>query len=162
MTGTPSRRIVVGVGNADRGDDAAGRAVIERLRAMPCGDVEIAEVGGEPTALLAELAGAESAFLVDACTSGAAAGTVRRFDVGQTPLPERVFGLSTHGLGLAEALELARALGELPPRCVVYAIEGASFEMGTPLTPAVARAVDRVVERLYAELESRATERSFR
>ena len=59
-----------------------------------------------------------------------------------TPLPRGALGMSTHGFGLAEALELARALGQLPRRCIVYAIEGASFETGAPLSPEVAAAVD--------------------
>jgi hydrogenase maturation protease len=35
---------------------------------------------------------------------------------------------STHGFALDAAIELARALGRLPARVIVYAIEGHSFE----------------------------------
>lgn len=152
MTSDRSRRIVLGVGNPDRGDDAAGRKVARLLRWMLPHDVEVAEHGGEATDLLARLEGVAVAFLVDACASDASAGTVRRFDVGEAPLPQRVFGVSTHGFGLAEAIELARALGRLPPRCIVYAIEGASFEAGAPLSPAVAAVVADVARRLLAEI----------
>ena len=55
---------------------------------------------------------------------------------------------STHLIGLADALELARALGRLPPRVVVYGIEGHRFGVGDPVSPAVAAAVDRVVAEL--------------
>ena len=96
-----------------------------------------------------------AAFLVDACASGAPAGTVRRFDVAETPLPAAAFGLSSHGLGLAEAIELARALGLLPPSCVVYAIEGQSFAIGAPLSPPVATAVAAVAARLRVEIGGR-------
>jgi hydrogenase maturation protease len=148
------RCIVLGIGNPDRGDDGAGRAVAQGLRgALPDG-VALAEADGEATGVLARLEGADAAFLVDACVSGAPAGTVRRLDVGVAPLPEDAFGLSTHGFGLAQAVELARALGRLPPRCVVYAIEGASFAPGAPLTPAVAAAVNEVARRLRAELST--------
>jgi len=104
-------------------------------------DVEIAELEGEAMELLARFGGADAAFLVDACWSGAPAGSVRRLDVNVTPLQQGLFSLSTHGFGLAEAVELARALAQLPPYCVVYAIEGATFETGAPLSPAVAAAV---------------------
>jgi hydrogenase maturation protease len=145
---------VVGIGNPDRGDDAAGRAVARRLRgALPEG-VTLAEADGEATAVMAHLDGADVAFLVDACVSGAPAGTVRRIDVGRAPLAPGAFGLSTHGFGLAQAIELARALGRLPERCVVYAIEGASFTPGAPLSPAVAEAVQQVAVRLRAELST--------
>ncbi|MGE0333992.1 MAG: hydrogenase maturation protease [Gammaproteobacteria bacterium] len=152
MTSTSPRRIVLGIGNPDRGDDAAGRQVARLLRWRLPEDVEVAEHDGEATALLARIEGAAVAFLVDACASGAPAGTVHRFDVSAAPLPQAAFGLSTHGFGLAEAVELARALGQLPPRCVVYAIEGASFAGGAPLSPSVAAAVADVTRRLGAEI----------
>ncbi len=147
------RRIVIGIGNPDRGDDAAGRAVVGLLRDAAPEGVELVEQDGEPTALLSRLEGAASAILVDACHSGAPAGTVRCFDVANEPLPRAFFGLSTHGFGLAEAVELARALGRLPAACRVYAIEGASFALGAPLSPPVAAAVVSVASRLRSELE---------
>ena len=60
--------------------------------------------------------------------------------------------MSSHGLGLHQAIELARALGQLPGRCVVYAIEGASFEAGAPLSPAVAAGAVEATERVRAEI----------
>ena len=152
MSAAPSRCIVVGVGNTERGDDAAGRAVAERLRDMLPAQIAVTEGDGEVTALLESLNGATSAFLVDASASGATPGSVRRFDVSEAPLPQGMFSLSTHGLGLPEAIELARALGQLPAHCVVYAIEGDSFEVGAALSPAVERAVGMVAERLRAEI----------
>jgi hydrogenase maturation protease len=115
-------------------------------------DVEIAELEGEAMELFARFEGADAAFLVDACWSGAPAGTVRRIDVNVTPLQQGFFSLSTHGFGLAEAMELARALAQLPPRCVIYAIEGASFQVGAQLSPAVAAAVGNVAARLHTEI----------
>jgi hydrogenase maturation protease len=144
--------VLIGVGNTDRGDDGAGRAVAERLAQAPPPDVTVVEESGEATALLARFRGADAVCLVDACASGAEPGTVRRFDAGAAPLPQGLFDVSTHGFGVAQAIELARALGELPPRCVVYAIEGGTFETGAPMSPAVAAAVDEVAGRLRAEL----------
>jgi hydrogenase maturation protease len=150
MAGRPSR-IVLGIGNPDRGDDAAGPAVA-RLLKDTLTDFEVAEHGGEAAALLGCLDGVAEAYLVDACVSDAAAGTVRRFDAATTPLPRGVFGLSSHSFGLAEAVELGRALGRLPPRCIVYAIEGGGFEAGEPLSPPVQAAVADVVSRIRAEI----------
>ncbi len=76
---------------------------------------------------------------------------MHRFDAGAGPLPEAKFNLSTHGLGLAEAVELARALGQLPPRTIVYAIEADAFDAGAPLSPAVAAAIDAASGRIRAE-----------
>jgi hydrogenase maturation protease len=59
---------------------------------------------------------------------------------------------STHTLGVGEAIELARALGRLPGRVVLYGIEAERIAAGAELTPAVSSAVDEVVERVLAEL----------
>jgi hydrogenase maturation protease len=55
-------------------------------------------------------------------------------------------------LGLPEAIELARALALAPRQLIVYAVEGGSFEGGTPLTPAVAAAARVVADRVAAEV----------
>ncbi|WP_292528065.1 hydrogenase maturation protease [Methylocystis sp.] len=146
-----SRRVVLCIGNLQRGDDAAGRAVARALR-VSLGDVEIIEEEGEATTVLARLEGADAAFIVDACVSGATPGDIHRFDIVAGPLPQTAFSASTHGFGLADSLELARALGALPSRCVVYAIEGGTFDIGAPMSPAVAAAVDTVADRLRTEI----------
>jgi hydrogenase maturation protease len=150
------RCIVLGVGNADRGDDAAGPAVAQHLQSLLPAGVEVITHSGEATALVAQMEGATSAFLIDACASGAPPGTIHRFDVSAAPMPDIALGLSTHGFGLATAVELARALGQLPRLCIVYAIEGVLFETGTPLSPPVAATVAEVACRLRAEIAGQA------
>ncbi len=160
MTNDGARCVVLGIGNLDRGDDAAGRAVAWHLRSFSPANVEILEHDGEGTALLARLDGAAVAFLVDASASQAAPGTIRRFDVSAMPLPDLALGLSTHGFGLAMAIELARALGRLPPRCVVYTIEAGSFEPGAALSAPIQAAVAEVAHRLCAEINDPAERRA--
>lgn len=149
---TVRRRIVIGIGNEDRGDDAAGRVIARRLRGLLPPAIEVYEQDGEPAALLALLEGVAAATLIDASASGAPAGTVSRFDASAGTLPRTVSALSSHGVGIAEAIELARALGQLPPRCILYAIEGASFEHGAGLSPPVSQAVATLARRLSGEL----------
>jgi hydrogenase maturation protease len=157
--------IVVGIGNPDRGDDAAGIMVARLLRDTLAAEgkadlghsIEVVEHDGELTALLSRFDGVSEAFLVDACASGGPGpavprGTVLRFDVSTTPLPQGELGLSTHGFGLAEAIELGRALGQLPSRSIVYAIGGESFEAGAPLSQPVAAAVAEVATRMLTEI----------
>lgn len=147
--------IVIGLGNPDRGDDAAGREVARRLRETGLLSADILELDGEATALLARLEGASAAILVDASISGGPPGMVRRFDVAAGPLPSGAFGVSSHGFGLAEAIELARALGALPPRCIVYAIEGERFDIGAPMSACVWAAIGGLAQRVRDELENR-------
>jgi hydrogenase maturation protease len=143
---------VIGVGNAWRSDDAAGLAVARRLRGKVSAEVEVLEREGEPTGLVDAWEGADALWLVDAVVSGAAPGTVHRLEASDRELPAELFCASTHHLGLAEAVELARALDRLPARVVFYGIEAARVDVGDGLTPEVDAAVDRVVESLRAEI----------
>jgi hydrogenase maturation protease len=130
---------VIGFGNEWRGDDGVGLEVARRLGGRV--------LGGEPIALVDLLDGEDEVVLVDAVYSGAEPGTVFRLEAGAEPLPSQLFGASsTHALGLAEAVELARSLGRLPQRVVVYGIEGADFGFGKGLSAPVAAAAGRLVE----------------
>ena len=144
--------VVIGVGNTLRGDDAAGRELVRRLkrRRLPPGTSAV-ESAGELSSLLEAWRGARRVILVDAARGESAPGAVHRFEADH-PLPTRLAGRSSHGLGVAEALELARSLGELPAEVVVYAIEGQSFETGAALSLEVERALDPLVERVMADL----------
>lgn len=148
-----SRVVVIGIGNPDRGDDAFGRIVAGRLRDRLPRRVRLIEQGGEATTLLEELGDADGAILIDAAVSGGEPGEIHRFDAAREPLPAAKFGLSTHGFGLVEAIELARILGQLPPRCIVYAVEARSFELGASLSSELLRAVDEVAARVVAEAD---------
>ena len=63
-------RYIIGVGNPDRGDDGIGRSVVERLRGQVNDGIEIKALDGEVTALLDCLERADSAYLIDAVSSG--------------------------------------------------------------------------------------------
>ena len=89
--------------------------------------------------------------MIDAVRTGAAPGSVLRFDVGAGPLPVELRGpASSHLLGVGEAIELARALGRLPARIELIGIEGEAFTTGAELTEAAARGVEEVVSALLA------------
>ena len=144
--------LVIGIGNPDRGDDVVGLIAARRLTVRCPAGVRVVEHNGESTSLLDCLSRAESAYVVDACMTSGPPGTISRFDVAATALPHIAFGCSTHGNGLAQAIELARALGRLPCRCVVYAIEGRRFEIGAVLSPEVAAAAEEAANLIRDEL----------
>jgi hydrogenase maturation protease len=144
--------VVIGVGNMLCGDDAAGRELVRRLRRrrLPPGTTAL-ESAGELSSLIEAWRGARRVILVDAARGEDAPGTVRRFE-SDRPLPAVLSGGSSHSLGVTEALELARSLGELPPELVVYAIQGLSFELGAQLSREVERALDPLIEQVLEEL----------
>ena len=160
---SPGRRLVIGVGNPDAGDDAAGRLVARRLGVRNhCAAAEphvIRECSGEATALMEAWTGFDDVVLVDASHGAGAVGSVHRFEgvdlerlAGIEPRPRG----STHGLGVWAAVALARALRSLPCRLVIYAIEGRQFDAGGPLSPEVDHAVDELVALLVQQQPVRA------
>jgi hydrogenase maturation protease len=143
---------VIGVGNAWRNDDAAGLEVARLLTGTLPEGAEVLEREGEPTSLIEAWEGAGAVWLADAVSSGADPGTVHRHDASEQALPATLFDTSTHHFGLAEAVEIARALGRLPRTTVVYGIEGASFDTGKTLSPEVREAAARVAEAIREEV----------
>jgi len=145
--------LLIGIGNRYGRDDGAGLEVVGRLRDRAAGaGLGVRELEGEPLALIDAFDGARAAVLVDAVRSGAPPGTSHRADVSLTPLPAALRrAASTHAVGVAEAIELARTLGRLPAAVVVYGLEGQRFDAGLGLTGAVAAAVDGIAEQVLAE-----------
>ncbi len=132
MTG---RALVIGIGNRLRGDDALGHLAVHNL-APPEGTI-IIEHDGEPTALIESWQGFDRVILVDAVSSGSAPGTLLRFDLQSRRLPAFPTRTSTHAFGLAEAVELARALGKLPRKIVFIGVEAGRFSVGGQLSPEI-------------------------
>ena len=135
-------RIIIGVGNRDRGDDGAGVAVVEALTGcatyvVDAGALDMFNLWSET----------DDVVVVDAMRSGARPGTVRSFDVRETPLPGETFA-STHSFGPAAGIELARALGRMPTSIEVIGIEAGDLTVGVNLSPPVVQAVHEVTRRL--------------
>lgn len=145
--------IVIGIGNEFRGDDAAGLLVVRRLKKKQPAGVELQEQSGEAIALMETMDRADAVILVDAVQSGAEAGQIHRYDASEQAMPAQFLRCSTHNFSVHDAIEMARALGKLPPRLMVYGIEGSRFEPGAELSPAVQTALVETVQRINEELQ---------
>lgn len=128
-----------------------GRVIARRIAARPPGGVAVVECAGDLAEVVAALGGAARVVLVDAADFGAAPGSLRRLDVASDALPVAP-AWSSHGPGLAAAVELARRLGSLPPRCVVLAVQAGTVAPGAGLSPGVAAALAGIEARARAEL----------
>jgi hydrogenase maturation protease len=144
--------LVIGVGNLDRGDDGAGIAAARLIRAA-APHVRVIESAGDAADLIDLWQSAETVYVIDAMLSGAPPGTVQRFDAQRRPLPVRLGSTSSHAFGVGAAVELARILGYLPPRLIVYGIEGAQYDMGSGLSQPTAAAVNAIVADICLEIE---------
>ena len=140
-----SDMLIIGCGNRQRGDDAAGILVAEQLASR---GIPTETCSGEASELMELWADAEEVIVIDAVVTGAAVGTVHVWD-SRSPLPHCKVSGSTHGFGVAEAVELSRALGTLPGRLRIYGIEGKRFEIGGKLSPEVKRAIEEVASRHF-------------
>ena len=146
------KTLVIGVGNAFRGDDGLGLIVAQRLRELALPGVTVLEQSGEGAALVESWEDAGRVIVVDAVSSGGEPGTIHRFEAAGQPLPALFSGGSSHAFGLAEAVELARQLNRLPPSLVIYGIEGKSFDLATGLSPEVEAAAKNVLDQIYQQL----------
>jgi hydrogenase maturation protease len=148
--------LVIGIGNVLRGDDAAGPMVAALLNRRLGEEIAVAS-GGDVAELTVLWEGREAVVVVDAMASGRPPGAVARYDAVAGALPVQAFGRSTHAFGLAEAIELSRALGTLPARLVIYGIELGLTAIGGAPSPAVVAAVQVVVEAIAAEIATPAS-----
>jgi hydrogenase maturation protease len=155
MTNEPPRKpsiLVIGIGNAYRSDDSAGLIAARRVKEQVSEDYSVIEHTSEGAALMELWKGADRVIVIDAVRSGAAPGTVSRFDASLRPLPAPMFRDSTHAFSLVQAVELSRALNQLPCQLIVYGVEGQKFEAGTDLSPAVEFGIQGVTERVLQEV----------
>jgi hydrogenase maturation protease len=141
----PAAVLVVGVGRRDRGDDEVGPAVAERaMELVPAGVTVLGRM--EPAGLIDAWAGADLVVVTDAVRSGQRPGTVHVLHACHGPLPVRTGAGGTHGLGLAEVIELGRALQRLPPELVVVGVEAQQFGLGAPMSPQVRASIERAAK----------------
>jgi hydrogenase maturation protease len=150
------RTIVVGVGNPILGDDGVGIHVVRAVREkLPKGVVgEEAATGGMN--LLDLITGYERAILIDAVV-------VNDMKIGEVCMLDSTEMASAHSMNphdvtFAEALEVGRKMGTegIPTDIVIIGINiepvtDFSEELSSPVTAAVEKAKDMVIELLRSK-----------
>ena len=126
------RVLIIGVGNEVRGDDAIGLLAARDLASLKLPWVRVEESRGDGARLLSLWRGVEAVLIIDAVSSGSPPGTLHRVDVTTFPIPGSFRCASSHDFGVVEAIETARALGELPGECVLYGVEVGETTVGHP------------------------------
>lgn len=141
---------LVGIGNRYRGDDAVGLYVIELLeKLLPT--ASLATSDGEITGLLSLFENHDHVVIVDAVQMPGEAGSIVRLDGLSATLSDTGLRSSTHAMGLAEAVEMARNLDRLPRRLTIYGIVGGQFDNSETMSAAVESAASRLVEQIIEE-----------
>jgi hydrogenase maturation protease len=139
--------LVIGIGNRSRGDDAIGPRVVDELLTREAA-VSTIVCEGDLADLALRWEPADDVVIVDACSTGRPLGTIHRLEPEQ--LQPRA-SWSTHGVGIAEAVELARLLDRLPRSLQVLGIEARNFDYG-PMSTALEDAIPSIVDELVTEV----------
>ena len=145
--GPDAPRLVIGIGNPSRGDDAIGPVAIERLEALALPNVALLTDFQLQVEHALDLLGACEVYFVDASVACAAPFALT------TLAPAADATATTHELSPAAVLETCRRLGAGPlPPAWVLAVRGYEFALGTPLSPTAAANLDAALEALVGRL----------
>ena len=141
---------IIGVGSPF-GDDRLGWTMVEMLRASrvfqsAAGKIDFTVLDRPGFTLLNHMGIADVIILIDAVRSGAKPGTLHL--VAADNIESGTAVASSHGFGIAEALALARALGELPDSIILCGVEIDMVEASEDLSPAVQKALPVLKERI--------------
>ncbi len=144
--------LIIGLGNPLRGDDGVGPRVVAELqrRGLPEG-VAAVDGGGGGLDILRLLEGWERAIIVDAADIGRRPGEFVRFTPEEARLLPADLSLSVHTAGLADALALARALGQPLPSIVIYGVQPERMDWGEGLSPAVEETLPALLQAILSE-----------
>ena len=140
--------LLIGIGNPFRRDDGVGVKVAEALAAAQIPDCTIRILSGEGAALMECWNGSDRVIVVDAARTGSNPGRIHELDAARRRIASDFFHYSSHAFGLAEAIEMSRALKQLPESMIVFGIEGADFSEGMGLSPAVETAAEITTARI--------------
>jgi hydrogenase maturation protease len=146
--------LVVGCGNFIRGDDAVGPILVRMLAERTLRrDVRLVDAGTAGMDVAFAMRGVRRVIVVDASRIGVPAGTIHHVpgeELVDLAPPEG----NLHQFRWDQALGFARWLlaGDYPEQVEVWLLEGAQFDPGAPLSPAVQESLDRLVETLAQEL----------
>ena len=154
--------LIIGCGNLLRGDDAAGPVLVRVLadRDLPAG-IRLVDGGTAGMDVAFAMRGVRRVILVDASNVGVEPGVVHKVPGSElmdlTP-PEG----NLHRFTWDQALGFAQWLlkDDYPADVSVYLVEGESFEIGAPLSPAVEAAVERIADSIEADIADLSLDRT--
>lgn len=125
----PAPRLVIGIGNPSRGDDALGPLLIERLAVWVGPEVELLTDFQLQVEYVLDIEGRQEVIIADAAASGTAPFRFEPVTAADDA------GYTTHSLSPAALLAAYRRHHDTPPPpCHVLAIRGYAFGLGEPLS----------------------------
>lgn len=142
---------VVAVGSP-HGDDQVAWRFAEQLRSRNLTDVTVVALG-DPLKIVDHLAECDHLVIVDACSGGGKPGSVTRLEWPDQQIRLR-HSHSSHGFGLAHALQLAEKLNGLPRKVVLFGVEIATVLPSDSPSETVASALKELERKVLFEIQS--------
>jgi hydrogenase maturation protease len=148
------RARVIGCGNPAAGDDALGLIAVRTARARLPAGVEAVEAG-VAVRLMDLLDDIDAVVIVDAVRSRDGrrpVGTLVRVEASSAGLSAELGGtMSSHGLSVADSIDLAATLGPLP-HITFLGLEAGAMDPGAGLSPEVRAALPGLVDAVVREV----------
>jgi len=152
----PVKVLVLGVGNPILSDDGVGIHVARELKKMRLPGIDVEELAASGLELLDVVRGYDKVVIIDAIqTTKGRPGELHILE--EKDFEKSIHGSSPHGINIATALALGRKLvpAEMPKEVVFFAVEAEDLvNVRERLTPKVAKALPRIVEKVRKELHS--------
>jgi len=141
---------IIGVGSPF-GDDRLGWLAAQKLQMSPVlhkaiDKISIMSLDRPGPSMISQWQDTDAVIVVDAVRSGARPGTVHCLDASAIDAGSGT--TSCHGFGVASAMELARALNQMPQTMYLCGIEIDPAYTGEDLSPAARKALQELVGRI--------------
>ncbi len=145
--------LLIGIGNEYRNDDGVGLLIAREICKKNLTSVTVKEVSGEGAELIEAWQGFNNVIIVDAVSSGAKLGMIFKIDAINEIVQTKFFHYSSHAFSVAEAIKLAKEMKMLPPRLLLYGIEGSNFKAGLEISHTVQESAKQIIEQILNEIE---------
>lgn len=151
--------LIIGIGDASRGDDGLGPAVLQSLRTADPGPVQHYLAVGDLSDLVLRWGAETDVAIVDAVSAGLEPGTIVHIDGLTEVLPAEEQAVSSHSIGLQPVIDLARLLDRLPRSLTIFGIQVSQTEVGSDLSPEVQASLDPLAQMIERWVDGRSQER---
>jgi len=143
----------VGIGNEFRADDGVGLLVLKSLKGVLSSQVKVVELTGDQSNLVELMQRTDNMIIIDAVSSPAPAGTVFQINASEEAFPNNFFTVSTHSIDLAQSIELARTMNQLPDLVLIYGIVGKDFSFTTSMNQQVKESAETVKDKILIDVD---------
>jgi hydrogenase maturation protease len=149
------KALIIGIGNGFRKDDGTGLEIARRVEEHNLSGVIVKRSTGDITNFIDIFGDYELLIIADSIKSSGNPGMNIRVDISD---PDDDFELSpnvsTHWLGVLEALRIAKNTGDFPQKAIIYGVEGIDFSQGTGISPQLFNIIEFISDEIIYELSA--------